>query len=308
MRSPVRTYPVKIKVGRRNIEIPNPDKVLFPDAGITKGDLVDYYRRVAGTMLPHIRERPLNLHRFPDGIDAQGFYQQNVSGYFPDWIARARLPKQGGVVEHCLCNDAATLVYLAGQACITPHVWLARAGRPRHPDRMIFDLDPPGDEFELVRFAARTVRAVLRDIGIAGFVMTTGSRGLHVVVPLNAGEDFDTVRGFARRVASVAAARAPQQLTTEQRKDKRRGRLYLDIMRNAYGQTAVAPYAVRAKPGAPVATPLEWDELDDARLRSNSHRIDNVFDRLARRQDPWRRIGRHAVAIGVHEAALLRLT
>lgn len=298
---------MKIKVGRRNIEISNADKVLFPDAGITKNDLIDYYRCIAGSMLPHIRDRPLNLHRFPDGIDATGFYQQNVPDYFPDWIARARLRKQGGVVEHCLCNDAATLVYLAGQACITPHAWLARAGRPRHPDRMIFDLDPPDDEFELVRFAARAVRAVLKDIGITSFVMTTGSRGLHVVVPLDAEADFEAVRDFARRVAAAVAARAPQRLTTEQRKDKRRGRLYLDIMRNAYGQTAVAPYAVRAKPGAPVATPLEWDELDNARLRSNSHRIGNIFGRLARRRDPWRRISRHAVAIGAHEAMLSRL-
>jgi bifunctional non-homologous end joining protein LigD len=298
---------MKIKAGRRNIEVSNAGKVLFPDAGITKGDLAGYYRRVAATMLPHIRDRPLNLHRFPDGIDAEGFYQQNVPDYFPAWIARARLPKQDGVVEHCLCNDAATLVYLAGQACITPHAWLARAGHPRQPDRMVFDLDPPDGEFEPVRFAAHTIRTVLEDIGITGFVMTTGSRGMHVTVPLDAGADFDTVRDFARRVASVAATRAPQRLTTEQRKGKRHGRLYLDIMRNAYGQTAVAPYAVRAKPGAPVATPLEWDELDDTKLRSNSHRIGNLFDRLARRQDPWRRIGRHAVSIKAHEAALSRL-
>lgn len=296
-----------MKVGRREIDIPNLDKVLFPDAGITKRDLVDYYRRIAGTMLPHIRNRPLTLHRFPDGIDAKGFYQQNVSDYFPDWIARVRLAKEGGEVEHCMCNDAATLVYLAGQACITPHAWLARAGNPRHPDRMIFDLDPPGGDFTLVRFAAHTIRKVLEDIGLGGFVMTTGSRGLHVMVPLDAGTDFDAVRDFARRVAWVAAARAPQRLTTEQRKDKRGGRLYLDIMRNAYGQTAVAPYAVRAKPGAPVATPLEWDELGNARLRANSYRINNIFARLARRQDPWRGIGRRAVAIGTREAALSRL-
>lgn len=298
---------MKIKAGRRNIEVSNAGKVLFPDAGITKGDLAEYYRRIAGSMLPHVRDRPLNLHRFPDGIDAKGFYQQNIPDYFPDWIARARLPKQDGVVEHCLCNDAATLVYLAGQACITPHAWLARSAHPDHPDRMIFDLDPPDDEFELVRFAARTVRAVLEDIDITSFVMTTGSRGLHVVVPLDAEADFEAVRDFARRVAAAVAARAPQRLTIEQRKDKRHGRLYLDIMRNAYGQTAVAPYAVRAKPGAPVATPLEWDELDNARLRSNSHRIGNIFGRLARRLDPWRRIGSHAVAIGTHEAALSRL-
>lgn len=295
-----------MKLGGHEIEISHPDKLLFPDAGITKGDLADYYRRIAKTMLPHIEDRPLTLHRFPDGIGAKGFYQQNVSDYFPDWIARVRLPKEDGEVEHCLCNDAATLVYLAGQACISLHAWLARAEHPRRPDRMIFDLDPPGEDFELVRFAARTIRETLADVGLAGFVMTTGSRGLHVTVPLDASADFEASRSFARRIAGLAAARAPDRLTTEQRKNKRGGRLYLDTMRNAYGQTGVAPYAVRAKPGAPVATPLEWSELD-GKLRADKYRIGNVFRRLARKKDPWRGIGRHAASLGAHEARLTTL-
>ncbi|MGH8273959.1 MAG: non-homologous end-joining DNA ligase [Gammaproteobacteria bacterium] len=295
-----------MKVGGREIEISNLDKVLFPDAGITKGDLVDYYRRIAKTMLPHIENRPLTLHRFPDGIGAKGFYQQNASDYFPDWIVRATLPKENGKVEHCLCNNAATLVYLAGQACITPHSWLARAGRPDHPDRMIFDLDPSDDNFDLVRFGARTIHEVLDDVGLANFVMTTGSRGLHVMVPLDASADFDAVRNFARRVAEIAAAWEPDRLTMEQRKNKRGKRLYLDIMRNAYGQTAVTPYAVRAKPGAPVSMPLEWSELD-GKLRPDKYRIENVFRRLARKKDPWRTMGRHAAALGAHEADLSRL-
>jgi bifunctional non-homologous end joining protein LigD len=296
-----------MKIGGHEIEISNLGKVLFPDAGITKGDLVDYYRRIADTMLPHIRNRPLTLHRFPDGIGAEGFYQQNVSDYFPRWIARARLAKAGGRVEHCLCNDAATLVYLAGQACITPHSWLARADHPRNPDRMIFDLDPPDGDFGIVRFAARVIREVLDDIELPSFVMTTGSRGLHVMVPLDAGSRFDTVRDFARRIAAVAAAREPDRLTTEQRKNKRGGRLYLDIMRNAYGQTAVAPYAVRAKSGAPIATPLEWDELGDVRLDAQRYRIENIFRRMARKRDPWRGMNRHAATMGGHATKLVEL-
>jgi bifunctional non-homologous end joining protein LigD len=296
-----------MNVDGRKIEISNLDKVLFPEDGITKGNLVDYYRRIAATMLPHIKDRPLTLHRFPDGIGAKGFYQQNVSDYFPDWIARVRLAKEGGKVEHCLCNDAATLVYLAGQACITPHSWLARAGRPRRPDRMIFDLDPPDGDFGIVRLAARVVRAVLDDVGLSSFLMTTGSRGLHVLVPLDASSGFDAVRDFARRVAILAAAREPDRLTTEQRKNKRRGRLYLDTMRNAYGQTAVTPYAVRAKPGAPVATPLEWGEIGDGKLRANRYRIENIFRRLARKRDPWRGIERYAAAVGAHASHLAAL-
>lgn len=165
-----------MKVGGREIDISNLDKVLFPDAGITKGDLVDYYRRIAATMLPDIQNRPLTLHRFPDGIADKGFYQQNASDDFPGWIARVRLPKEDGEVEHCVCNDAASVVYLAGQACITPHAWLARADRSHHPDRMIFDLDPTGDDFATVRLAARTIRDVLDNVGLTSFVMTTGSR------------------------------------------------------------------------------------------------------------------------------------
>ncbi len=289
------------------IEISNPDKVLFPQAGYTKSDLVGYYRDVADVMLPHLEDRPLTLHRFPDGIASDGFYQQNASDYFPQWIARVTLPKENGKVVHCMCNDAATLVYLAGQACITPHVWLARADQPHHPDRMIFDLDPGSDDFDTVRVAARTMRQVLEDIGLETFVMTTGSRGLHVVTPLDASADFDAVREFARHVAEVAAARAPGELTTEQRKNQRGGRLYLDIMRNAYGQTAVAPYAVRARPGAPVATPLDWDELGDGKLRADRYNIGNIMRRLGQKQDPWRTIASHAAALDAHTDALADL-
>jgi bifunctional non-homologous end joining protein LigD len=172
---------------------------------------------------------------------------------------------------------------------------------------MVFDLDPPDDDFAPVCFAARTVRAVLGDIGLASRVMTTGSRGLHVVVTLDARVDFDTVREVARRIAEVAAARAPKQLTTRQRKNQRAGRLYLDIMRNARGQTAVSPYAVRAKPGAPIATPLEWDELGDGQLRADHYHINNIFRRLGHRNDPWHDMGARAAALDACEGDLSRL-
>lgn len=297
-----------MKVDGHDIDVSNPGKILFPDAGITKGDLVDYYRRIAATMLPHVCNRPLTLHRFPDGIAAEGFYQQNASDYFPDWIDCVSLPREsGGKVDHCLCNNAATLVYLADQACITPHAWLARADRPRRPDRMVFDLDPTGDDFASACLAARTLRDVLDEVELTNFVMTTGSRGLHVMVPLDTGTNFDATREFAHRIAEVAAAREPDQLTTAQRKDKRGQRLYLDIMRNAYGQTAVVPYAVRAKPGAPVAMPLAWDELGDSHLRADSYRIENTFRRLAQKQDPWHGIERSAASLDAHKARLDKL-
>jgi bifunctional non-homologous end joining protein LigD len=293
-----------------SIEVTRPDKTLFPadgptdgptdggTDGLTKADVVDYYRRVADVMVPHLRSRPLMLQRYPDGINGQAIVQQAAPDHFPDWVPRASLPKKGGTIDHVVCDDAATLAYLAGQACITPHRWLSRADRPDDPDLVIFDLDPsgpdPAADFDAVRSGARSLRAALESAGLVPFVQTTGSRGLHVVAPLDRSADFDTVRAFAREVADAVAADDPQHLTTEQRKQKRRGRIYLDIMRNAYAQTAVAPYALRARPGAPVATPLDWDELLSTEMGPQRYTAANLFRRLARRADPWAGIDRHA--------------
>ncbi len=293
-------------VDGRAVPFSHPDKVLFPDDGLTKADLADYYRRVAPVMLPHLAERPLTLHRFPDGIGADGFYQQNRSDHFPDWLPGRRLDHGGdtGEVHHILCQRPADLVYLAGQGTLTLHAWLSHADRPQRPDQLVFDLDPPGGDFEPVRQAARQVRDALRQAGLTPFLKTTGSRGLHVVAPLKPVADFDRVRRACRRLSDHLAARHPDQLTTEQRKNKRRGRLYLDIQRNAFGQTAVAPYAVRARPGAPVATPLDWHELDDPALGPRRYTLGNLFRRLGQKDDPWAGMARHAADPAVLEHAL----
>jgi bifunctional non-homologous end joining protein LigD len=294
-----------LRFGPYAIECNNLDKLFFPDAGLSKGDLVDYYADVADTMLPHLADRPLTMHRFPDGIQAEGFYQKDAPDYFPDWIDRATLPKQGGVVRYVLCNKAATLVYLANQACITPHVWLARADRPRHPDRLIFDLDPPkGRDFGVVRDAARAIREALEELGLVAFALLTGSRGVHVTSPLDRSAEFDAARAFARDLADWLAHREPKRWTTKVRKLRRRGRLYLDTGRNAYGQTGVTPYAVRAKPGAPVATPVDWEELADPDLRAGTYTITNIRARLAQRGDPWKEIARHARSLDAPRRAL----
>jgi len=283
------------RLGSHTVELSRPDKVLFPDAGLTKSDLADYYRRAAETMLPYLRGRPVSMHRFPDGIDGEDFYHKEAPDYFPDWIRQVPVKiKEGGRQSQVVIGNAATLVYLADQACITPHVWLSRADRLNHPDRMIFDLDPPGDDFEIVRRGARALREVLEEEKLFAQVMTTGSRGLHVTVPLDRSADFETVRDFARQMAELLAARQPKVFTVETRKDKRRGRLFLDYLRNAYGQTAVPPYAVRARPGAPVAAPLGWEELSDGDLTARSYTIKNIFRRLGQKGDPWKGLGRHA--------------
>ncbi|MER7516452.1 non-homologous end-joining DNA ligase [Streptomyces sp. NPDC126499] len=276
----------EIRVGRHTVEVGRPEKVLFPADGITKADLADYYRRVAARMLPHLRGRPLMLEQRPDGIDDPGFMRKDVPGHFPDWLARVELPKEDGTVTYALCEDAASLVYLASQACVTPHRWLSRADRPDHPDRLVFDLDPPGDDFDAVRRTARRLRVLLDELELPSLPMSTGSRGLHVVVPLLRRDSFDDVRAFAREAADLLADRYPDELTTAARKRDRRGRLYLDVQRNGYAQTAVAPYAVRARPGAPVAAPLAWDDLDDPDLTARRWTLPDADQLLAR--DPWR--------------------
>ena len=276
-----------VEAAGRTVSISNPNKVLFPDENLTKGDLIEYYERIADVMLPHVRDRCVTLRRYPDGVDTDGFIQQEIPDHFPDWIDRKTVDKKGGTVTHALCNDAASLVYLAQQACITPHTWLSRTDKLRHPDRMIFDLDPSREDFDALRTAARRIRDVLQEAALTPFVMTSGSKGLHVVVPLARADDFDEVRRVARGLADSLAEAHPDTLTTEQRKKKRNGRIFLDTLRNSYAQTSAPPYSVRARTAAPVATPVTWDELGDAGLHPQRYTIKNLFRRLGQTDDPW---------------------
>jgi bifunctional non-homologous end joining protein LigD len=294
---------VTIQAGRRRVEISRPDKPLFP-CGITKADLARYYDEVASTMLPHIRERPLNLERYPDGIEGQRIIQQRAGRHFPEWIRRVEVRKTGGTVEHVVAGEPATLVYLANQACITLHPWLSRKDALDRPDRLIFDLDPSGAEAARIRQAARKMADLLRELGLEPWVMTTGSHGYHLTIPLRRRADFETVRAFAVDVAALAAARDPQLFTTEQRKAKRGGRVLIDVLRNAYAHTAVAPYAVRPRPAAPVATPLHLGELESSSTRPDRWTIKTVLQRLARDGDPWAQINRHPQTISGAQRSL----
>jgi bifunctional non-homologous end joining protein LigD len=260
--------------------------------------LARYYERVAEPMLVHLAGRPLTLERFPDGIEGPRIMQQRASSHFPSWIPRVVVGKAGGEVEHVLAPDAGTLVYLAGQACIAFHRWLSRRDRLERPDRMVIDLDPSGGEPGPVRRAAMSMRGLLSELGLESWVMSTGSRGYHVIVPLRRTAAFDEVRAFARELAAVAAAREPRVFTVEQRKAKREGPILLDVMRNAWAHTAVAPYAVRARPGGPVATPLHWEELEDSRLRADAFKLTDLPARLEREGDPWSGLARGARTLG----------
>lgn len=271
------------------VKLTNQDKVLFPESKLTKGDLVEYYAAIAETMLPYLADRPLTMHRFPDGIGGENFMQKSVSDYYPDFIARVEVEKEGGTLEMPLADQPADLIYFANLGCITLHPWLSRIDGVDYPDKMIIDLDPPtAEQFELARGAAFAVRELFDALGLASFPMTTGSKGLHVVVPLDRKWDFDQVGAFAEDACAIVAGRHPDDYTTQFYKKGRHGRLFLDTRRNAYAQTAVAAYSVRAREGAPVATPLDWSEVDDKKLVSSRYTIKTVLKKLERDGDPWK--------------------
>jgi bifunctional non-homologous end joining protein LigD len=295
------------KINNHTIILSHENKIMFPDNSpkhdhITKHDIIEYYRKVAKWMVPHMKNRPVSMLRLPEGLKGESFYQKDIPESFPAWIKRISIPKEGGYNRMAVCNNAATLVYLANQCCITPHLWLSCSDKLNYPNRMIFDLDPSRDnDFAQICNAALNLKKILESIGLVPFVMTTGSRGLHVVVSLtrNNNCDFDTVREFAREIAEQLVVTefvesGQQHLTTQVRKNKRHGRIYIDVGRNAYAQTSVAPYAVRAKPLAPVATPLHWKELVDKKLTAQKYNIKNIFKRLDQNGDPWKDINSSA--------------
>ncbi|MGH9246669.1 MAG: non-homologous end-joining DNA ligase [Acidimicrobiales bacterium] len=284
---------MKLTFGRYHVDVTSPDKLYFPDDGITKGEVVAYYELIAGIMLPHVAGRPVSMQRFPSGIGRPGFFHKDAPEHFPDWIERVRVPKEDGTVDHAVIRKAADLVYLAGYGTITPHVWLATVDDLDRPDRMIFDLDPSVDDFDTIKDGARMLRDLLNDLGLVPYLMTTGSRGLHIVVPVRRTEHFDNVRDFARSVAERLVSHNPDRFTTEVRKAKRGDRVFVDYLRNAYAQTAVPPYAVRPRPRAPIAVPVTWDSLDDPELISSRYTIRDAEAILAR-DDPWAGIARRA--------------
>ena len=286
----------------RPVNLTSLDRVLFPADGITKGDVIDYYRRMAETMLPHMRDRPLTLHRFPQGIDQKGFYMKEAPDYFPDWIERVMVPveEEGGKRQpQIVCNDPETLLYIANQGTITPHIWLSRTGHLEQPDKVIWDLDPGELGFEAVRRAARHLRPLLEEAGLVPFLMTTGSKGLHIVAPIQVGPRFDDTRAFARAIGQRLVDEYPDLYTLELSIAARAGRLFLDYLRNSFAQNSVTPYALRARPGAPVATPLTWDELDRPDLHSQSYTLANIFRRLAQKGDPMAGMDEQAKPLAV---------
>lgn len=258
------------------IEISHPDKVLFPDKGYTKADMVKYYESVSEKMLPYLKDRPLTLHRFPDGISKDGFYQKNASDYFPDFIKTVKIKTEEGTNTQVYCNSNKSLIYLANQGTIGFHIWLAKKDKLHKPDKVVFDLDPPENGFEKVKEAAKIVSEFLKDKGIKPQLMTTGQSGFHVWYTLRRTKTFDDLRPELKEWADDLESRHPDLLTTSVRKRGRKGKVFVDYLRNAYGQTSVCPYSLRPNENGGVAMPLNWKDLKGIK-KADQYSLSNIL-------------------------------
>jgi bifunctional non-homologous end joining protein LigD len=272
--------------------ITHPEKILFTTDSITKGELASYYETIAPTMVPHIDARPVTMERFPSGIGRKGFIQKDVSKGFPDWLTRVEVPKKGGVVHYPIVTDTRSLLWLANQNSITPHVWTARAPDLHHPDLCIFDLDPSRDDAEMLRTAVLTLRNLLEELGLPSWVKTSGSKGFHVALPLDRKADTGEVARFASGVGTALVRRDPDLFTQEFHKVDRGQRILVDTGRNGYGATFAAVYAVRARPGAPVSAPCTWEEIERREVGPRTFTLRNMPDRVADVGDLWAEMSR----------------
>lgn len=291
-----------LDIAGRAVRITHPERVLFPDAGVTKGDVVGYYVRIADLLLPHVAGRPLVVQRFPDGIAKAGFYQKNTPKHAPAWLDTVELATaEGGSTRYPVVHDAAGLAFLANYGSVVLHTLLNTAHEPERPIEVIWDLDPSSDDLGVVRDAARHLRDVLGALGLRPRVKSSGSRGLHVLVDVTGPADYDLSRAFALAIAERVVEREPDRFTVAFHKKERAGRLFIDVLRNGRAAHAVAPYSLRARPEAPVAVPLSWDEALSSDFHPRRITIANVFRRLGQRDDPW--LDRQPPEVGLRDVA-----
>ncbi|HJU75390.1 MAG TPA: non-homologous end-joining DNA ligase [Gemmatimonadaceae bacterium] len=287
--------------------ISHPEKVLFPDDGITKGELAAYYETMAQYILPHIVRRPVTMERFHRGIGEPGFFQKSVTKGFPEWLQRVEVPKHGGTVHHPLVTDARSLLWMANQNCITPHVWTSRVPHLDRPDLCVFDLDPAEDEPERLRNAVLQLRDFLAELGLTSLVKTSGSKGFHIVVPLDGKMPVGEVAHFGHIVGTQLVKRDPKNLTLEFSKVDRQGRIYMDTGRNHPPATFAATYAVRAKPGAPISAPCTWEELESGSVGPRTFTLRTMPARMTAVGDVWADIEKHGSSLREGMKRLQRL-
>jgi bifunctional non-homologous end joining protein LigD len=288
--------------------ITHPEKVLFPDDGITKGDLAAYYEAMAPVILPHLRGRPITMERYPAGIGKKGFWQEDVSKGYPAWLQRVAVPKKDGIVHHPVVADTRSLLWMTNQNTITQHVWTSRTPRLNYPDLCVFDLDPSKEDPASVRGAAIGLRDLLAELGLPSWIKTSGSKGYHLVVPLDGMTSMAVVERFANAVGALFVRLAPDRLTQEFSKADRRGRIYVDTGRNGYSATFAAAYTVRAKAGAPVSAPCTWDEIERGIVNPGTFSLRNMADRVAKVGDLWADMRRRGRSLKTPMEKLRRLS
>ncbi|KGP62887.1 DNA ligase [Legionella norrlandica] len=271
------------------IEISHPEKLLYPDDNISKKEVSEYYSKISQYLLPFVKDRPITMKRYPDGLNKDGFFNKHRPDYFPDFIDNFTVPTREDGFEMSMVgiHSEKGLAYLANQNVLELHVALSTMSSIEKPDQIIFDFDPSEANFENVRSSAKALKSLLDNYDIKSFVKTSGSRGLHVHIPIKPQYEFKIIKKIARTIAEELHEQCSDITTLEQRKEKRSNKVYIDILRNDYAMTAIAPYSLRAKKGAPVAAPLNWEELDDKSLNPSIYNLKNIFQRLGQIENPW---------------------
>lgn len=280
-----------VEINGRVLTLSNLDKMMWPAENITKAHMIKYYVEMAPYLLPYIYNRPLVMKRYPDGIEGGSFYQKECPDYAPEWVETFAVHHTRKVVKYIICNDTATLAWMAGQGCIEIHGWLSRLDNIENPDFAVIDLDPgEGVSFKSVKRVSLIVRETLGEFGITGFPKTSGSSGMHIFIPLEPEYSYARVTAAMKYLAGQILRLYPGIVTIERSKAKRKGKVYIDYLQNGRGKTMAFPYSLRPLPGAPVSTPLTWEEVGNRGIYPGRFNIFNIKDRLAEAGDPYKNI------------------
>ena len=294
-------------MSRKKQDISHPDKTLYPEAVLSKKDVADFEERIAEYKLPHMKDRALTFRIFPQGIEEEGFFRKRAQESYPDFIKTTTVSRHSGkeeTIEMARVQHMDDLIFFAGQNVIEYHLSLSKTHSYETPEEIILDFDPSEDSFEKVRKAALALGKMLEDADIPAFVKTSGSRGVHVHIPLTGDADFNAAKKCAKAIAEKLCDNLPELTTLEQRKQNRGDKVFVDWLRNDHGMTAIAPYSLRAIKGAPIATPLTWHELENRDVTPQKYTMNNIFARLGQRDCPWNIMRQHAVSLSAVEKFL----
>lgn len=278
-----------VALDKADVKFKNLDKVYWPEEGFTKGDLLNYYLAMVPQLLPHLLNRPMTMKRYPDGITGKFFYQKNYPSYAPEWVARVTVPTEEGPKDMVSVDRNETILWMVNLGCIECHTWLSRVEALNNPDIFIFDLDPaPPAGFAETLPVAVAIRNILQDYGLKSYAKTSGSDGVHVYVPVQPLVSYEVIREGLQRFCQALTSLLPDQVTIAMPKVKREGKVYLDYLQNGYAKTTVAVYSVRPKRGAPVSTPLSWEEVIEGRITPRQFNINTVPQRVRKIGDLFR--------------------